>query len=257
MQQNIANWLSHRNFAETQQNILSQHQSSTCRWLLESQEFQDWRDGTEQLLWCFGIPGAGKTVASAVMIDHLRQTFENDVTIGIAFAYCQFDDATMQTTGDILAALLKQVAQGQQTLSDEVGNLYHKHTIKETRPTLDEITLALQSEVKRYSKLFIIVDALDEYSEHPRVNLLKELKTLSAKANVLITSRPLDNIARQLQQAAQLEIHAHANDVKAYVKDRIYESASLMRVLSKDPTLEGHIIERVAFSAGKISAWPQ
>ena len=251
----MINWLSHHNFADTHRTIFSKHKATTCRWLLESQELQTWRDGTEQLLWCPGIPGAGKTVASAVVIDYLQRTFGHDPAVGIAFVYCQFDDKSMKNTVDIVASLLQQVVQGQKTLSNEVEALCTKYSITETRPEINEILPVLRSEVQRYSNVYIIIDALDEYPEHARINLLEALGSLSAKANVLITSRPLDNIARQLRRAAQLEIQAHADDVEMYIKERISESALLQRALSKDLSLEDSIIDQVTQNAGKMFAF--
>jgi hypothetical protein len=50
----IASWLSPLNFKTSQSEFLQTHEEGTGDWLLETQTFQDWRDGTSQTLWCFG-----------------------------------------------------------------------------------------------------------------------------------------------------------------------------------------------------------
>ena len=67
----IENWLSPIDFRSRQQEILKGAQAGTRQWLLDSQKFQSWVDADGGTLWCPGIPGAGKTVTSFIVIDHL------------------------------------------------------------------------------------------------------------------------------------------------------------------------------------------
>ena len=46
--------------------------------------------------------------------------------------------------------------------------LYRRHSKKQTRPTLGELSKLLQSEVRHISKVFIVIDALDECPESNR-----------------------------------------------------------------------------------------
>jgi hypothetical protein len=54
----IALWLSPLNFKASQSEFQQTHEQGTGNWLLESQTFQDWRNGTSRALWC---PGNRKT----------------------------------------------------------------------------------------------------------------------------------------------------------------------------------------------------
>jgi hypothetical protein len=51
---NISRWLSPLNFKAVQGEYLQKRQEGTGQWILESQEFIDWRDGTSEVLWCPG-----------------------------------------------------------------------------------------------------------------------------------------------------------------------------------------------------------
>jgi hypothetical protein len=50
----IVDWLSPLNFKVSQSEFLQKREHGTGQWLLESQEFLDWRDGTSETLWCPG-----------------------------------------------------------------------------------------------------------------------------------------------------------------------------------------------------------
>src|ERR1051326_2492175 len=52
--QELADWLSPIDFLITHNDICARIQDGTGQWLLESQEFQEWRGGNE-VVWCPGI----------------------------------------------------------------------------------------------------------------------------------------------------------------------------------------------------------
>lgn len=49
---------------------LSLRQNGTGVWLLQSSEFQKFMKSPKSKLWLYGIPGAGKSVLSATVIEH-------------------------------------------------------------------------------------------------------------------------------------------------------------------------------------------
>ncbi|KAK3689503.1 hypothetical protein B0T22DRAFT_173090 [Podospora appendiculata] len=68
---NIRKWLSSQvpfEFGTKQSENLrtSREAPSTGNWLLKSERFLQWRDGDVRSLWCYGIPGAGKTILAFV-----------------------------------------------------------------------------------------------------------------------------------------------------------------------------------------------
>ena len=81
--------LSPIDFAPHQQHIISQRQIGTARWFLESTKFKEWLRGPEKVLFCLGLPGAGKTMMAAVTVDHLRQVSVATYT-GIAYISCGY-----------------------------------------------------------------------------------------------------------------------------------------------------------------------
>lgn len=134
---------------------------------------------------------------------------------------------------DLLLSLLKQLTQGKTILPECVDRLYENHTKRRTRPSLDEILQALQVVAISYSKVFIIVDALDECqtSNGCRHNFLSELFTLQQKWNVNIfgTSRFLPAIEALFQGSPSLEIRARREDILAYTDGHMSQLPSFVR----------------------------
>src|ERR1700733_13617108 len=101
-------------------------------------------------------------MATAASVDDLYNRFHSDATIGIAYVYCNFRRKDEQKIDDLLASLLKQLAQSQVSLPGSVKDLFGRHKKGRTRPSSYDISRALQSVAGLYSRVFIIVDALDE-----------------------------------------------------------------------------------------------
>ena len=96
------------------------------------------------------------------MVEELTQRFGSNRSIGIAYLYCNFKRRDEQNAEELLASLVKQLAQGQFSLLESVRLLYDTHKEKRTRPSFNEISRALHSVAVMYSRVIIVVDALNE-----------------------------------------------------------------------------------------------
>jgi Cdc6-like AAA superfamily ATPase len=158
---------------------------------LNSTEYQDWLKAGKQTLFCPGIPGAGKTFITSIVIDYLQTNYKSS---GVAYLYCNIGQQGQQTPESLLGSILKQLVWNQSPLPREVKDLYDQHKDKRSRPELMEISKVLQCVISLDSRTFIIIDALDECQNHDscRNSLLSEIFTLQAKTqlNIFATSRP-------------------------------------------------------------------
>ena len=104
-----------------------------------------------------------------------------------------------------------------------MSNLFMSFTTIKVPVQHWELTTALKSEIGAYSKVFIVIDALDECPKDngTRLNLLKTLRSLVGTVNLMVTSRDLSSIAREFQGMKRLEIRAHDQDVRRYIEGRI------------------------------------
>jgi hypothetical protein len=86
--------------------------------------------------------------------------------------------------------------------------------------------MALKSEIGTYSKVFVLVDALDECPEGGiREGLISELRALSLTVKLLVTSRDIPSIAQHFHDAKRLDVFADDQDVQEYVRGRIGQAA--------------------------------
>ena len=67
---------------------------------------------------------------------------------------------------ELVASLLKQFLQDHPVILEWVESLYEKHYPRATSPSLKELMETLQKAVRQYSKVFIMIDVLDELVEH-------------------------------------------------------------------------------------------
>ncbi|KAF3207634.1 hypothetical protein TWF106_011653 [Orbilia oligospora] len=155
----------------------------------------------------------------------------NDSTVGIAYIYCNFNRSHEQKLDNLLASLLKQLAaQSQSALPDIVKELHKSHFARQTRPSDQDIISTLRSVIKTYSRVFVIVDALDEYpASNGRAKFLTELFHLHDKygVNIFATSRFIPEITKIFEcetmpeSRATVEIRAHDEDVRNYLDGQI------------------------------------
>ncbi|KAH8598551.1 hypothetical protein B0O99DRAFT_457043, partial [Bisporella sp. PMI_857] len=218
----VLEWLTSIDYAPQQSDFIARRQEGTGQWLLDSTEYQYWRETNKQTLFCPGIPGAGKTILTSIIVEDLTTQFSDDPTIGIAYIYCNFRRQDEQKIGDLLASLLKQLAESQPSLPSTVKELYDRHKMKRTRPSLEEISRSLQAVTALYSRVFLIVDALDEcqVSNSCRKRFLSEMFSLQANhgVNLFATSRFIPEITTKFQGNISLEIRASKEDIGRYLE---------------------------------------
>lgn len=230
----ILDWLTSTDYFSHQNDFIQRRQAGTGQWLLDSSEYNKWLHEAWQILFCPGIPGAGKTILTSIVIDDLVKRFQDDQNVGIAYVFCNFRRQDEQTIDHILLSLLKQLAQAQSALPEAIAELYHRHRVEKTRPQLEEILKVLQSVTdSHYARVFIIIDALDECSAYDgcRSRLLSALSNLrdTCNANVFATSREIPEITDEFDKDMSLEIRASKEDVKRYLDGHLLHLPSFVR----------------------------
>ncbi|KAF7341369.1 Ankyrin repeat-containing domain [Mycena venus] len=191
------------------------------------------------------MPGAGKTVLCAIVVDHLRTSLDHE-NIRIAVVYLNHKETEAQSPSNVLASIWRQLII-EQPLSPTVERLYVKHREQRTRPSLDDTHGVLYSTVSQLSRVFIVVDALDEYPEEQRDTLLERLSILGPSVTLMVTSRPHINIKHVIPEFEVIEIRAAKDDIRQYLEGQIRKSQRLSRHVKNAPdvrqALETRIVE--------------
>ncbi|KAJ7218758.1 ankyrin repeat-containing domain protein [Mycena rebaudengoi] len=238
----IIDWLSPLNFFARHADIFGTRQEGTGRWLLEDPRFRTWLLSPGDIIWCSGIPGAGKTVLASIVVDYLRNHLQND-SIVVAAAYLNHKESEVQSPSNILAGLWWQLV-SERPLSASVQKLYQEHQKQRTRPSFDEVRDIVRSTIAEWSKVFIVVDALDEYSEDHRRILLDTLTTIGT-VTLLLTSRPNIAPVAFFPTAPVVEIRAREEDIRRYIDVHIQTSARLSKHIRARPELRAEIESKI------------
>lgn len=246
----ILDWLTPINYASEQSNFIGRRQAGTGQWLLDKAEFQTWLYTEKQTLFCPGIPGAGKTLLTSIVVDYLSTKFRKDQDVGIAFLYCNFRRQHEQSPENLLASVLKQLIQERSSMPDSVRLLYDQHKYKRTQPSMTEISKALVSVVSSFSRVFIMIDALDECEviNGYRSRFQAEISHLQAEcnANLFVTSRFIPDIVNSFKRGIRLEIRADKEDVRKYLDGYILRLPAFVgRNLELQEEIKTKIVEAV------------
>lgn len=175
-----------------------------------------------QTLFCPGIPGAGKTILTSIVVEDLIKRYHNMPDIGIAYIYCNFRRTNTQKAGNLFESLLKQLVERLPCVPASVKRTYEQSNKPPTsRPSMGKFSELLQEVILSYSRVFMVMDALDEcqMSNGERDMFLDKLSDLQKEtgANVFATSRFIPEIEDRFEGDMRLEILAKSADIERYL----------------------------------------
>ncbi|KZL86377.1 ankyrin repeat protein, partial [Colletotrichum incanum] len=221
----ILDWLTLTEYGTQQSDAYSRRQEGTGQWFLDMDKFKNWTAEKGRTLLCPGMPGAGKTIMASLVVEELFTRFCNDPNVGIAYIYYNFDDQDRQTTHDCLSSLAKQLVRPQATIPKTLKCIYERHEKGKTTRCLQETLEVLRAAVSLYTRLFLIIDALDECNPISLPVFLREVFQLQQhhSAGVFATSRNIPRIIEspEFEFSPVSEVRAIDSDLWQYVDGRI------------------------------------
>ncbi|KAK7427785.1 hypothetical protein QQZ08_005723, partial [Neonectria magnoliae] len=174
------------------------YENETLTWIQDCEEWTDWIKLRTRCIWIYGIPGAGKTVLAAYLIDQVRLVCEsaNDPKHNYVYYYC-YHGHNQDEAVPFLRWLIGQLCRRSQTVPEK---MHRMHQLNQ-QPDLQELLKLLAAVLQSSSSLFVVIDALDE--SQPRTNLLKVIEDLMLderfrKIQLLVTSRQELEIERTM-----------------------------------------------------------
>jgi hypothetical protein len=181
---------------------------------------------------------------AAITVDYLQNTVQTD-EIGVAYIYCNYKRHADQTTSSLLATILKQLVHDRPSIAKPLSSLYDHHKVQRTRLTLGEMLTALQSVLANYSRVYVVIDALDECLHDDRQELLSKLRNLQSTTGLrlMATSRFIPDIIEEFNGMPKLEVRAEDADVKRYV---VGQTKRLPRCVQRDGILQELVQNKIA-----------
>ncbi|KAJ5419723.1 uncharacterized protein N7487_003273 [Penicillium crustosum] len=212
-------------------------------WILQNPEYLSWRDGEDIcLLWIKGGAGKGKTMMSIGLIEELSR-IRHEPTV-VAYSFCENANNALNTLESIIKGLILQLMNQQTDLKESLRSRWDTmhDRFNEDMTSWQNLWNVLMEMLDRChcSKIFIIVDALDECQDKGMADFFKRLVRNGldqpAKIKWLLTSRPLDSAERallvgrdQVQVNLDLKSKFVFEAVEAYISYKVDELSHLHR----------------------------
>jgi hypothetical protein len=235
-QKDLFHWLTSLDFRDKQATLTENRQIATGEWYLETEEFGKWIQIPKEILFCYGIPGSGKTMIVSKVIEYLsylrRQDPEQDPKQGpkkgLAYIFQNVQASPQPSPTEQLLCLLKQLLHSMDQVPDDIIAMCRQVQKDNHRLNLEQTKALLRTTIDSLPRCFIIVDALDEYylAQKPEfsklIDILSELQQLT-NLNLLVTSRPMSEIQERpmFHECLSIEIEAHDEDIELYVEGRM------------------------------------
>ncbi|KAI4251363.1 MAG: hypothetical protein L6R42_008412, partial [Xanthoria sp. 1 TBL-2021] len=157
-------WLSPVNPALKHRAFARERQVGTGIWLFDLPEMTHWLERPNAALWIYGIPGAGKTTLSTLVVDEVLNRKRSN-SIGTAYFYVRHDDKDSHKPSNVLGSLIRQLAcQNSDALAEfmELHAQHHTWGSSVPPPPDDELLGKLRDLSRHFSETFIMIDGLDE-----------------------------------------------------------------------------------------------
>ena len=221
----------------------------TGLWLTESFEFQEWLSTKDGTLWLYGIPGAGKTVLAASVIDEVLRMRNSNTAV--AFFFCDHKDPTNQEAYTIMGSLAHQIAKQDEKCFEKLQKFYVEKNPERRKDILyrpTDLTKLITGMMSNFDRTIIIVDGLDECGRNTGqvVELLASLgDDMGTDCKKLFFSRDEVEIREQLSSFKRMSIAARGEDLRLYVAAEIELRMRKNKLRIKDDSLKEYIMEQL------------
>lgn len=188
------------------------------------------------------------------MVDRLRDTFLEQ-NVAIAHMYFDYRDQEHQSTENMTASLLKQLAMAKPSLPQSVSELHQRLKGQQRKPQQQDLEQAFVTTCQEFDRVFIMIDALDECDENNHRKLFLDfLNNLrhNTSTSVFVTSRPHpEDVKKVLEGSSRITIKANDSDLRKYISREIQRSEAADDI---DENFKMEIIEKIVQGARQMCA---
>jgi len=181
----------------------------------------------------------------------------------LAIFYFHFGDTTKQDARNLLSSILLQLCSQSDTFSEVLSSIYSSHGNGSREPSIDALLECLKSilALQGQAPLYIVVDALDECPNYPRLQsqrqevleILKDIIDLKRPhLHFCVTSRPEIDIQRAFDPLNPYNVSLHdqdgqIKDLAEYVKSVVGSDTTMQEWPAKVKEL---VIDTIAKKGG-------
>ena len=171
---------------------------------------------------------------SSLVIDALSRGMGGDGA-AVAYVYCDFSARNVQSASTVLGSVLRQVIGALPEIPNDVQKAFEqaKRQVDGCGLLLPEILDMLTKSLPSLNRVFICIDALDEFATKHRAQLWKSLQRIVRECpntRLLLTGRP--QIRAEVedcfpQDADMVAINPTLADIQIYIEKRLEEDLDM------------------------------
>ncbi|KAI9795220.1 MAG: hypothetical protein M1833_007302 [Piccolia ochrophora] len=209
VRQKYFDWISSFDSEAPHLDLRAKRHSETGGWLLETQGFKWWFNTYKETLILEGLGGNGKSVLMSQVVDYIEGARVTIPSTGVAYFYCRYQDRRTQSPLRFLRIILRQMALQLDEVPESLERLYQDFGYRGKSPSYDEVFSATSDVVQQFQRIFLCVDASDEWEDTTRFELFSVLKQLNQEGvNILVTSRPQIKLVGSILSDTRLSVRA-------------------------------------------------
>lgn len=153
-------WLKPQDFWTKHHEAKSQRLPGTLQWLIDSPQFRRWLDKDQHDLVYVADNGTGKAIAVSLIVDTLFEKYGAEDKVGIAFLYAPHQDS--HGAERLLQSLLIQLGRRIPKLPRAVKDIYAECEAGQSQATVAGLLNGISAMLASLSKIFFVIDALDQ-----------------------------------------------------------------------------------------------
>ncbi|KAI9882889.1 MAG: hypothetical protein M1823_005361 [Watsoniomyces obsoletus] len=193
-----------------------ERQPDTGQWLLDCEQYADWKSTPNSFMWLHGIPGCGKSILFSTAAQDVIDSCISQKQQAIAYFYFCFSEQIKIKNDNLVRSLISQLSFQSPDIPEVVKALYKRYSSVEQQPSAEELKALLPPIIRSFGKTYIMVDALDECTEWPELlSFITELYSCKIDSlHLLVTSRKEKEITDALDplEPVELSLQSHLLD---------------------------------------------
>ncbi|MCJ1262293.1 hypothetical protein MMC22_002163 [Lobaria immixta] len=258
--QEVLSWLSAAEDVQEEHlhNLADKRQPGTCDWILDDDQMVSWVEDEkgDPIFWMTGIPGAGKSFLSSLIIQNLHLR-DDHITL---YYFCS-QSSGPDSCSLILRTLANQLVRENLDLAPLIHHAYRQKGSTLSSPAMKKLLKRVLSTVKSTR---IVLDGVDECDYNVQKEVLSSLIELQKHAGenckILVSSRETTEIykAMEINKAVPAKMHMKldgktAEALHLYIQEKVNVLKECFP--NYDPDLFQRVEQRLQEKADGMFLW--
>ncbi|KAI9662308.1 MAG: hypothetical protein M1821_008475 [Bathelium mastoideum] len=234
---------------------LKLRQPGTGIWLLESDEFKAWVSTANSGLWLYDIPGAGKSVLAASIVEFaIAESAAGSSENAAVYFFCDYKAPETKVPAVIMASLVRQLARQSWPGFELIESFYKKRTSQGnqwSQPSAEQLADLFVQMSHFFANCMVIVDGVDECGDNQVMTSAKDPAPSKCLSSVAMSM----TYAGSATDFQKMPIVARNSDIQLYVTAEIEQRIDNKKLRLKDNTLKEVIVDSLVNGAQGMFHW--